>query len=70
MIEDDPTLADVVGPNLVREGFEATFASDGIDGLEAALSSLPDLVVLVRMLPGLDGLEVSGTFSRRRRGRC
>jgi DNA-binding response OmpR family regulator len=58
VVEDDPTLADVVGRYLAREGFEATFASDGLSGLATALASLPDLVVLDLMLPGLDGLEV------------
>jgi DNA-binding response OmpR family regulator len=64
VVVDDPTLADVVGRYLAREGFEATFASDGLSGLAAALASLPDLVVLDLMLPGLDGLEV---FRRLRR---
>jgi DNA-binding response OmpR family regulator len=64
VVEDDPTLADVVGRYLAREGFEATFAADGVSGLAAALRSLPDLVVLDLMLPGMDGLEV---FRRLRR---
>jgi DNA-binding response OmpR family regulator len=58
VIEDDPTLAEVVGRYLAREGFDVSFAADGTSGLAEALSSLPDLVVLDLMLPGMDGLEV------------
>ena len=64
VVEDDTTLADVVGRYLAREGFEVTFATDGASGLAAALESLPDLVVLDLMLPGLDGLEVCRRLRR------
>ncbi|WP_165368032.1 response regulator transcription factor [Phytoactinopolyspora endophytica] len=58
VVDDDPALADVVGRYLRRDGFEVSFATDGIDGLKQALATLPDLVVLDLMLPGMDGLEV------------
>jgi DNA-binding response OmpR family regulator len=58
VVEDDPTLAEVVGRYLMREGYEVAFAADGAAGLDQAVATLPDLVVLDLMLPQLDGLEV------------
>lgn len=58
VVDDDPALADVVGRYLRREGFDVDFATDGAAGLKLALETLPDIVVLDLMLPGMDGLEV------------
>lgn len=58
MIEDDPTVAEIVVKYLEREGYQATWESDGAAGLALALEQEPDLVVLGLMLPGLDGFEV------------
>lgn len=58
VVDDDPVLSEVVGRYLTREGFEVDFAADGTSGLEKALRTLPDLVLLDVMLPGIDGLEV------------
>jgi DNA-binding response OmpR family regulator len=58
VVDDDVALADVVRRYLTREGFAVEVASDGESGLERALTTLPDLVVLDLMLPGLDGIEV------------
>jgi DNA-binding response OmpR family regulator len=58
IIEDDPNVAEVVGRYLTREGYEVEIATDGVTGLERALSDPPELVVLDLMLPNLGGLEV------------
>jgi DNA-binding response OmpR family regulator len=58
VVEDDTTVAEVVVRYLEREGFQVESVGDGNQALERAGSSLPDLVVLDLMLPGLDGLEV------------
>jgi DNA-binding response OmpR family regulator len=58
VVEDDPTVADVVTRYLEREGFEVTWCADGAEGLQRALDTQPDLVVLDVMLPSLDGFEV------------
>ncbi len=58
VVEDDPTVAEVVTRYLEREGFRVIVTDDGLDGLHAAESHLPDLVVLDLMLPSLDGHEV------------
>ena len=64
VVDDDPNLGEVVARYLQKEGYEVEVATDGRTGLERALATLPDLVVLDLMLPGLDGLEV---FRRLRR---
>jgi DNA-binding response OmpR family regulator len=58
VIDDDPTMCEVVTRYLEREGFVLSHETDGTSGLRAALATLPDLVVLDLMLPGLDGVEV------------
>ena len=58
IIEDDATVAEVVGRYLSREGYEVEIATDGVTGLERALADPPELVVLDLMLPNLGGLEV------------
>lgn len=58
VVEDDPTVAEVVGRYLEREGLAVQRATDGRQALALAVASLPDLVVLDLSLPGVDGLEV------------
>lgn len=58
VVEDDPTVADVVVRYLLREGYEVEAVTDGPAALEAADRAWPDLVVLDLMLPGIDGFEV------------
>ncbi|MEX0790917.1 MAG: response regulator transcription factor [Actinomycetota bacterium] len=58
LVEDDPTVADVVSRYLAREGYEVMATNDGLEGLRAAESRLPDLVILDLMLPSMDGHEV------------
>jgi DNA-binding response OmpR family regulator len=58
VVEDDPTVAEVVTRYLERDGWAVDTLSDGRDALEHAGRVAPDVVVLDLMLPGLDGLEV------------
>jgi DNA-binding response OmpR family regulator len=58
LVEDDPTVSEVVARYLEREGYVVEQVADGRDALGRATASLPDLVVLDLMLPGLNGLEV------------
>ncbi|GAA4193313.1 response regulator transcription factor [Streptosporangium oxazolinicum] len=58
MVEDDETIARAVRHRLAAEGFDVQVVGDGQAALAAYARTGPDVVVLDRLLPGLDGLEV------------
>ncbi|MBR7825749.1 response regulator transcription factor [Actinospica sp. MGRD01-02] len=58
VVDDDPTVAEVVAAYLHRTGHEVRLVNDGPAAVAAARTRLPDLVVLDLMLPGYDGFEV------------
>ena len=58
VVDDDPTVSDVVARYLSHAGFAVKALADGESAVRTVLADPPDLVVLDLMLPGLDGLEV------------
>jgi two-component system OmpR family response regulator len=58
VVEDDPTLMEVLKYNLTKEGYAVISAADGLQGVEAARREKPDLIILDVMLPKMDGFEV------------
>ncbi|MDQ4130446.1 MAG: response regulator transcription factor [Actinomycetota bacterium] len=58
VVEDDPTVAEVVARYLELEGFAVDSVGTGPDAVERAAARPPDLVILDLMLPGLAGFEV------------
>jgi len=58
VVDDDPTITDVVSRYLDRAGYSVTTAADGPAALLAVATGHPDLVVLDLMLPGMSGLDV------------
>jgi DNA-binding response OmpR family regulator len=58
VVDDDPTVSEVVAGYLDRAGYLVDRADDGPTALARAGEHRPDLVVLDLMLPGMDGLEV------------
>lgn len=63
IVEDESAIAEFLATELRFEGFEVLIARDGLRGMTAARQEAPDLILLDRMLPGLDGLD----FCRRMR---
>ena len=58
VIDDEPSILEVVSAYLRNEGYQVLTARDGASGLKAARAFKPDLLVLDIMLPGMDGLEL------------
>ncbi|BCU79240.1 response regulator transcription factor [Luteolibacter sp. LG18] len=64
IVEDERDIADLIGFNLERQGYQVIKAYDGLTGTDMALRERPDLIVLDLMLPGRDGY---GVFKELRR---
>ena len=58
VVEDDAETAAYVSNGLVEEGHTAETVADGRDGLTQAMDEVYDILVVDRMLPGLDGLSL------------
>ncbi|MEV6490396.1 response regulator transcription factor [Actinoplanes sp. NPDC051633] len=58
VVDDEPTLAELLSMALRYEGWEVRSAGDGMTAVRAARDFRPDAVVLDMMLPDIDGLEV------------
>ncbi|MEQ1727026.1 MAG: response regulator transcription factor [Vicinamibacterales bacterium] len=58
IVEDDKAIADFIARGLREAGFAVDVASNGTDGLDAALTQTPDVAIVDVMLPGRDGLSV------------
>jgi DNA-binding response OmpR family regulator len=58
VVDDDPTVSDVLRRYLERAGYAVEHAADGPAALASFADTRPDLVLLDLMLPGIDGLEV------------
>ena len=59
VVDDEPSIAEIVSLYLRQAGFRVRVARDGVAALKALTEELPDLVVLDLMLPGVDGLEIT-----------
>ncbi|MGE5250263.1 MAG: response regulator transcription factor [Bacteroidota bacterium] len=64
VIDDEPSIVNLVTAYLKPEGYEVYTASDGPSGLKAAQAYKPDLIVLDVMLPGMDGVELLSRLRR------
>jgi DNA-binding response OmpR family regulator len=59
LVEDEPSIREVVSLYLRRAGYQVTVVDNGQAAMDALASQLPDLVVLDLMLPRVDGLEIT-----------
>ena len=58
VVDDEKSIADIVGFNLKNEGYEVITAYDGQEAVNKALTDNPDLIILDVMLPEKDGFQV------------
>ena len=64
IIDDEPSILNLVSAYLKPEGYEIHTAADGNSGLKAVRTFRPDLIILDLMLPGMDGMEVLSRLRR------
>ncbi|MFT5537899.1 response regulator transcription factor [Parasphingorhabdus sp.] len=64
VIEDDKSTSDYIAQGLEQAGHLVTVADNGNDGLFHATDGNFDVIILDRMLPGIDGIEVIGSLRR------
>jgi two-component system, OmpR family, alkaline phosphatase synthesis response regulator PhoP len=58
VVEDEEDIRELIGYNLLKDGYQVAGVASGEDALAAVESQTPDLILLDIMLPGLDGLKV------------
>ena len=58
LIEDDAETACEISAELAERGYAVEWAANGVDGLAKARAGKTDILIVDRMLPGLDGLSV------------
>lgn len=59
VVEDEPSIAEVVSLYLKRAGYHVQIASDGKQAMNIFERQMPDFVILDLMLPGIDGLSLT-----------
>jgi two-component system, OmpR family, alkaline phosphatase synthesis response regulator PhoP len=64
VVDDEPSITNLVSAYLKPEGYEVYIAADGNAGLKAARAFKPDLIILDIMLPGMDGIELLSRLRR------
>jgi DNA-binding response OmpR family regulator len=57
VVDDDTAICDLLQTKLTNAGHDVIVANCGLDGLAAARSEMPDVVLLDVAMPGLNGLE-------------
>lgn len=56
--DDDPSIQEVIGDILTRQGYDVIIAKDGNEALSLAKECMPDLIILDYLMPGLNGAQV------------
>jgi DNA-binding response OmpR family regulator len=69
VVDDEPTIRDVVSRYLLRAGYDTAVAATGKEAIRRAGDDRPDVVVLDLMLPDVDGLEVMRRLRQQDRDR-
>jgi len=64
VVDDEPSITNLVSAYLKPEGYDVFIASDGNAGLKAARAFKPDLIILDVMLPSMDGIELLSRLRR------
>ncbi len=56
VVDDDPSIREILSIQLTRLGYEVTTAADGVEAVDAFKAAPPDAILMDLMMPRLDGL--------------
>ena len=59
LVEDNEINRDMLSRRLIKRGYEVSIAMDGVEGVSAARTSIPDLILMDMSLPLKDGWEAT-----------
>jgi two-component system cell cycle response regulator DivK len=59
IVEDNEMNRDMLSRRLERKGFEVVAATDGLEGVQMAMTTAPDLILMDMSLPNIDGWEAT-----------
>jgi two-component system alkaline phosphatase synthesis response regulator PhoP len=57
LVDDEPDILEIVGYNLLQEGYQIVTAANGKEAVAKAKSELPQLIIMDVMMPEMDGME-------------
>lgn len=57
LVDDEPDILEIVGYNLLAEGYQVITADNGAEAVKIAKKKKPQLIILDVMMPGMDGIE-------------
>jgi two-component system, OmpR family, alkaline phosphatase synthesis response regulator PhoP len=57
LVDDEPDILEIVGYNLIQEGYQIVTASNGKEAVQKAKRELPHLIIMDVMMPEMDGME-------------
>ena len=57
LVDDEPDILEFLGYNLKKEGYNVSFAKNGVEAIQVAKKENPDLIILDIMMPDMDGIE-------------
>jgi two-component system alkaline phosphatase synthesis response regulator PhoP len=57
LVDDEPDILEIVGYNLLQEGYQIFKATNGKEAIAKAKKELPDLIIMDVMMPEMDGME-------------
>ena len=65
LVDDDPSIREILSEELEEAGFEARQAEDGIDGLVKLRDELPEVIISDLQMPRMSGIEFISVVRRR-----
>ncbi|WP_026474378.1 response regulator transcription factor [Alkaliflexus imshenetskii] len=64
LVDDEPDILEFLSYNLTKEGFTVFTAQNGKEAIKIALETVPHLIILDVMMPGMDGIETCEEIKR------